>query len=46
MEELKPGLRRHWVNGQKGMLAQIYFDISSVRSPKASNPTIRESSDI
>ena len=26
MEELKPGLRRHWVNGQKGMLAQIYFD--------------------
>lgn len=26
MEELKPGLRRHWVNGQKGMLAQIYFN--------------------
>ncbi len=25
MEELKPGLRRHWVNGKKGMLAQIYF---------------------
>ena len=24
-EELKPGLTRHWVNGEKGMLAQIYF---------------------
>ena len=25
-EELKPGLSRNWVNGEKGMLAQIYFD--------------------
>ena len=26
MEEMKPGLRRHWVNGEKGMLAHIYLD--------------------
>ena len=26
MEAMKPGLRRHWVNGEKGMLAQIYLD--------------------
>ena len=25
-EELKPGLSRNWVNGEKGMLAQIYFE--------------------
>ena len=25
-EELKPGLSRNWVNGEKAMLAQIYFD--------------------
>ena len=25
-EELKAGLTRNWVNGEKGMLAQIYFE--------------------
>ena len=32
-EELKPGLSRNWVNGEKGMLAQIYFD-KGVMVPK------------
>ncbi len=26
IEELKPGLRRQWVTGEKGKLAQIYFE--------------------
>ncbi len=25
-EELKPGLTRNWVNGEKGMLAHVYID--------------------
>ena len=36
MEELKPGLSRNWVNGEKGMLAQIYFD-KGVVVPKHSH---------
>lgn len=35
-EELKPGLSRNWVNGEKGMLAQIYFD-KGVIVPKHSH---------
>ncbi len=35
-EELKPGLSRNWVNGEKGMLAQIYFD-KGVTVPKHSH---------
>ena len=35
-EELKPGLSRNWVNGEKGMLAQIYFD-KGVVVPKHSH---------
>ena len=34
--ELKPGLNRNWVNGEKGMLAQIYFD-KGVTVPKHSH---------
>jgi len=30
VEELKPGLGRSLVNGEKGMLAQIYFDKGAV----------------
>ncbi len=36
VEELKPGLGRNWVNGEKGMLAQIYFD-KGVVVPKHSH---------
>ena len=25
-EQLRPGLSRNWVNGEKGMLAHVYFD--------------------
>ena len=35
-EELKPGLTRNWVNGEKGMLAQIYFH-KGVMVPKHSH---------
>jgi len=35
-EELKPGLNRHWVNGEKAMLAQIYFK-KGVSVPKHSH---------
>ncbi|MCH7856423.1 MAG: cupin domain-containing protein [Gemmatimonadetes bacterium] len=35
-EELKPGLSRNWVNGEKGMLAQIYFE-KGVTVPKHSH---------
>ncbi len=35
-EELKPGLTRHWVNGEKAMLAQIYFE-KGVSVPKHSH---------
>ena len=35
-EELKPGLSRNWVNGEKGMLAQIYFK-KGVTVPKHSH---------
>ena len=30
VEELKPGLGRSLVNGEKGMLAQVYFDKGAV----------------
>ena len=36
VEELKPGLGRNWVNGEKGMLAQIYFN-KGVVVPKHSH---------
>ena len=36
VEELKPGLGRNWVNGEQGMLAQIYFD-KGVTVPKHSH---------
>ncbi len=36
IEELKPGLGRNWVNGERGMLAQIYFD-KGVVVPKHSH---------
>lgn len=35
-EELKPGLSRNWVNGEKGMLAQVYFE-KGVTVPKHSH---------
>ena len=35
-EALKPGLSRNWVNGEKGMLAHIYFD-KGVVVPKHSH---------
>jgi quercetin dioxygenase-like cupin family protein len=35
-EELKPGLTRNWVTGDKGMLAQIYFE-KGVVVPKHSH---------
>ena len=35
-EEQKPGLSRNWVNGEKGMLAQIYFE-KGVTVPKHSH---------
>ena len=35
-EELKPGLTRNWVTGEKGMLAQIYFE-KGVVVPKHSH---------
>jgi quercetin dioxygenase-like cupin family protein len=37
VEELKPGLGRNWVNGEQGMLAQIYFK-KGVMVPKHRHP--------